>query len=235
MSSEPILQVEGVVKRFHGLAALDGVSFAVAAGETVGLVGPNGSGKTTMINVIAGVYAPDAGQIRFQGMNVAGLPSYRLARLGINRTFQVPKPFKEMTAMENVQVAARFGGHARVDPATVLDNVGLRGLAERPAGTLNTQQQKLLDLARALATQPKLLLVDEIGAGLNPHELEEMAARLARLGEFGMALVVVEHLLEFLNRLTRRVIVLNAGRGLFEGSLADAAHEPQVVEAFFGG
>lgn len=234
VSSEPILVVEGVVKRFRGLVALAGVSFTVSPGEIVGLVGPNGSGKTTMINVIAGVYAPDAGRIAFRGHDVSGLPAHRLARLGINRTFQVPKPFKEMTAIENVAVAAHFGGSDTSDPLSTLDAVGLGDVGNRRAETLNTQQQKLLDLARALATEPKLLLVDEIGAGLNPDELEATAIRLRKLGESGVALVVVEHLLEFLNRLTKRVIVLNAGRELFEGPLSEAAKQPAVIEAFLG-
>ncbi|MGH7057502.1 MAG: ABC transporter ATP-binding protein [Acetobacteraceae bacterium] len=232
--TEPILKVEGVVKRFRGLVALDGVSFAASPGEIVGLVGPNGSGKTTMINVIAGVYAPNSGRVLFRGQDVAGFPAHRLARLGINRTFQVPKPFKEMTALENVTVAARFGGHGASDPAATLDAVGLGDVIDRRAETLNTQQQKLLDLARALATEPKLLLVDESGAGLNPDELEATATRLRKLGEAGIALVIVEHLLEFLNRLTKRVIVLSAGRELFQGPLAEAAKQPAVIEAFLG-
>jgi len=176
-----------------------------------------------------------------RGLPLTSLPgvgparAQRLARLGINRTFQVPRPFKEMTVRDNVRVAAVFGGGDRLDPDAVLERTGLAALAAREAGTLNTSQQKQLDLARALATDPRLLLVDEIGAGLNPEELGAMADRLLKLQEEGIALLVVEHLLDFLNRITPRVIVLSAGRGIFEGSLSDAAQDPQVVEAFIGG
>ena len=235
MSSEPLLSVSGVVKRFGGMRALDNVSLELAAGEILGLVGPNGSGKTTLINVISGIYHPDAGDVRFHGRPVQGLPPYRLARLGINRTFQVPKPMKDMSVHENVQVAATFGGGDRIEPDSVLERVGLSEFAEREAGTLNTSQQKQLDLARALATGPELLLVDEIGAGLNPEELREMADRLLELKEQGVALLVVEHLLDFLNRITQRVIVLSAGSQIFEGSLSDASENDDVVQAFIGG
>lgn len=235
MSSEPLLTVDGVVKRFGGMRALDGVGFTLQAGEILGLVGPNGSGKTTLINVISGVYRPEEGTVRFGGRPVSGMAPHRLARLGINRTFQVPRPFKEMSVRDNVRVAAIFGGGDRLDPDTVLARAGLAELAAREAGTLNTSQQKQLDLARALATDPRLLLVDEIGAGLNPEELRAMAERLLKLQEEGIALLVVEHLLDFLNRITRRVIVLSAGREIFQGSLGEAAQDPQVVEAFIGG
>jgi len=235
MSSEPLLSVTGVVKRFGGMRALDNVSLELSAGEILGLVGPNGSGKTTLINVISGLYHPDAGDVRFHGRAIQGLPPYRLARLGINRTFQVPKPMKDMSVRENVQVAATFGGGGRIEPDSVLERTGLSEFAEREAGTLNTSQQKELDLARALATGPELLLVDEIGAGLNPEELKEMAERLLELKEHGVALLVVEHLLDFLNRITQRVIVLSAGSQIFEGSLSDASEDDDVVQAFIGG
>lgn len=234
MSSDALLSVEGVVKRFGGMRALDNVHLSLQPGEVLGLVGPNGSGKTTLINVISGVYRPDGGAVRFQGHPVHGLRPYRLARLGINRTFQVPKPLKEMTVHENVEVAATFGGGDRVQPDAVLERTGLTAFADRLAGTLNTSQQKQLDLARALATDPKLLLVDEIGAGLNPEELEEMATLLLQLRDSGIALLVVEHLLDFLNRITQRVIVLSAGSEIFEGSLSEAAQNDEVVRAFIG-
>ena len=234
MSSEVLLTVDGVVKTFGGMRALDGVRFNLREGEILGLVGPNGSGKTTLINVISGVYRPDAGRVAFHGRAIQGMAPHRLARLGINRTFQVPKPFKTMSVRENVQVAAVFGGRNRVDVDETLARTGLADLAEREAETLNTSQQKQLDLARALATAPKLLLVDEIGAGLNPEELSAMAERLLALRESGIALLVVEHLLDFLDRITNRVIVLNAGRELFEGSLQEASNDERVVEAFIG-
>lgn len=234
-SSEVLLAVTGVLRDFGGTRALDGVSLELRRGEILGLVGPNGSGKTTLINVISGVDRPDAGRVLLRGRPVQGLPSHRLARLGVNRTFQVPKPFREMSVRDNVRVASTFGGGGRIDPDDVLVRTGLGALAEREAGSLNTSQQKQLDLARALATGPALLLVDEIGAGLNPEELGAMAERLLRLRDEGIALLVVEHLLDFLNRITSRVIVLSAGREIFEGSLVEASRDSTVVAAFIGG
>lgn len=240
MSSEreeaaaPLLELVGVHKHFGAHVVLNDVGFRVAPGEIVGLVGPNGSGKTTTINVISGLLQADAGQVNFQGRNINRLPMYQRARAGINRSFQVPKVFRDMTVRENVEVAART---VRLDDAQVqriLQETELVELAERSAGSLTVNQQKLLDLGRALATRPKLLLVDEIGAGLNPAELGGIAALLQRLAAGGIALIVVEHLLDFLNRITERVIVLGAGRMLFEGTLEAASRDPEVVAAFIG-
>ena len=234
MSTE-LLRLSGVRKRFGGFVVLNDVSFAVAAGEIVGLVGPNGSGKTTTINVISGLLRDDGGSIVFDGHDVGALPVHRRARLGINRTFQVPKVFRDMSVRENIEVAAHAG---RLQPGQVdaiLDEIGLARVAGQIAGSLTANQQKLLDLGRALATSPKLLLVDEIGAGLNPAELGAIATLLEKLAARGIAMIVVEHLLDFLNRITERVIVLGAGRMLFEGALEAASREPEVVAAFFGG
>ena len=235
MSSEPLLVIENVSKSFGGLKVLNNVSFSVAAGEILGLVGPNGSGKTTMINVISGVHKADAGRILFQEQEVQSLPTFRLARLGINRSFQVPKTFREMTAFENLSVAAYFGRAQKADIPALLAEVGLTDQADAIAGSLTVNQQKMLDLGRALATNPKLLLVDEIGAGLNPSELGGIAALLERLAARGIALIVVEHLLDFLNRIAKRVIVLGAGKMLFQGTLKDASQDKEVVAAFIGG
>ncbi|MGN6231674.1 MAG: ABC transporter ATP-binding protein [Trinickia sp.] len=233
MSSE-LLQLAGVNKRFGAQIVLNDVTFSVAPGEIVGLVGPNGSGKTTTINVISGLLQADDGVIDFMGHKINRLPMHRRAHLGINRTFQVPKVFREMTVRENVEVAAR---NAHLDQSAIdaiLGEIGLAGVATRIAGSLTVNQQKLLDLGRALATRPKLLLVDEIGAGLNPAELNVMAELLEKLSARGIAMIVVEHLLEFLNRITERVIVLGAGRMLFEGPLATASRDPEVIAAFIG-
>ena len=229
-----ILNVTRLVKRFGGFYALDGLSFHVASGEILGLVGPNGSGKTTAINVVSGLYAPDGGEVVFDGASIGGVASHRLVHRGINRTFQVPKVFRDMTARENIEVAAR-AVHlpmSEIDP--ILHDIGLLELASRNAGSLTVNQQKLLDLGRALATRPKLLLVDEIGAGLSPAELHVIADLLKKLSARGIAMVVVEHLLEFLNRITERVIVLGAGRMLFEGPLSAASRDPEVIAAFIG-
>ncbi len=235
MSSEPLLRLENIEKRFGGLIVLHEQSFSVSAGEILGLVGPNGSGKTTTINVISGVLRANSGRILFEGKEIRNQPIFRIARLGINRSFQVPKCFRAMSARENIEVAATFGAHAPVDVDAILDEIGLLRHAGEPAGSLTVNQQKMLDLGRALATNPRLLLIDEIGAGLNPSELGAIAALLKSLAARGIALIVVEHLLEFLNRITDRVIVLGAGRMLFEGSLAEASRHPDVVAAFIGG
>ncbi len=231
----PLLVVEGLVKRFGGFRALDVLSFSVGAGEILGLVGPNGSGKTTCINVISGLYRPDGGAIYFEGRPIGGLPSHRLVHAGINRTFQVPRPFLTLTVRENVEIALAYGRNPeRLDAGALLSSLDLAGFADQPAAELNSAHQKMLDLARALATGPRLLLVDELAAGLNPAELEHVAAKLKELARSGIALLVVEHLMGFIDQITDRIIVMNAGKEIFEGRLADAARNAQVVEVFLG-
>ncbi len=231
----PLLKVEGLVKRFGGFRALDVLSFSVDAGEVLGLVGPNGSGKTTCINVISGLYRPDGGTILFEGRPIGGLPSHRLVHAGINRTFQVPRPFLTLTVRENVEIALAYGrNRERLDAGALLASLDLAGFADQPAAELNSAHQKMLDLARALATGPRLLLVDELAAGLNPAELDHVAAKLKELARSGIALLVVEHLMGFIDQITDRIIVMNAGKEIFEGRLADAARNAQVVEVFLG-
>jgi branched-chain amino acid transport system ATP-binding protein len=231
-----LLQVDGLVKRFGGFRALDALSFSVDAGEILGLVGPNGSGKTTCINVISGLYPPDAGAIHFEGRSIGGMPSHRLVHAGINRTFQVPRPFLTLTVRENVQIALAYGRNPDrpADAEALLSSLDLAAFAGQPAGELNSAHQKLLDLARALATGPRLLLVDELAAGLNPAELERMATKLKELARSGIALLVVEHLMGFIDQITDRIIVMNAGKEIFEGRLGEAFKNSQVVEVFLG-
>jgi branched-chain amino acid transport system ATP-binding protein len=232
----PLLTVDGLVKRFGGFRALDVLSFRVGAGEILGLVGPNGSGKTTCINVISGLYRPDGGTIRFEGRSIGGLASHRLVHAGINRTFQIPRPFLTLTVRENVEIALAYGRnrtHAQ-DAGSLLSSLELAAFADQPAGQLNSAQQKMLDLARALATGPRLLLVDELAAGLNPAELERVAIKLKELARSGIALLVVEHLMGFIDQITDRIIVMNAGKEIFEGRLAEASRNSQVVEVFLG-
>jgi branched-chain amino acid transport system ATP-binding protein len=235
--SAPVLKASGLVKRFGGFHALDGLSFHVAASEILGLVGPNGSGKTTAINVISGLYAPDGGSVAFDGASVGGMASHRLVHRGINRTFQVPKPFMSLTVRENIEVALAYGRAASNPPsmATLLDDYRLAEVADRPALDLNNVQQKMLDLVRALATGPRLLLLDELAAGLNPAELDWIAGRIKGLAQAGMSIIVVEHLMGFIEQITDRVIVMNAGKEIFEGKLAVAVKVPQVIEVFLGG
>jgi branched-chain amino acid transport system ATP-binding protein len=235
--SAPILNVTKLVKRFGGFHALDGLSFHVTAGEILGLVGPNGSGKTTAINVISGLYAPDGGEVDFDGADIGGVASHRLVHRGINRTFQIPKPFLSLTVRQNIEVPLAYGRAAVAPPsmAELLGEYRLTEVADRPAADLNSAQQKMLDLVRALATRPRLLLLDELAAGLNPAELDWIAERIKALAATGIAVIVVEHLMGFIEHITDRVIVLNAGKEIFEGKLAAAVQEPQVIEVFLGG
>jgi branched-chain amino acid transport system ATP-binding protein len=232
-----ILEASNLVKRFGGFVALDGLNFHVAKGEILGLVGPNGSGKTTAINVISGLYSPDGGSVTFDGMPIGGMASHRLVHRGVNRTFQIPKPFLSLTVRQNIEVARTYGRADEVAPATgaLLDEYRLTDVADRPATDLNNAQQKMLDLVRALATGPHLLLLDELAAGLNPAELDWIAERIRKLAQSGMAIVVVEHLMGFIEQITDRVIVMNAGKEIFEGKLAVAVKIPQVIEVFLGG
>ena len=233
----PLLAIADLVKRFGGFRALDGLTLSIAPGEVLGLVGPNGSGKTTCINVISGLYPADGGEVLFEGKNISGTKSHHLVHLGINRTFQVPKPFLALTVRENIEVAIAYGNHPKglTDAEPLLESLRLAKVSDRRAAELNSAQQKMLDLARALATGPRLLLVDELAAGLNPAELEWVGGKLKELARTGMAIIVVEHLMGFIEQVTDRVIVLNAGKEIFEGKLADAVRVPQVIEVFLGG
>ncbi|PSR25774.1 MAG: ABC transporter ATP-binding protein [Sulfobacillus thermosulfidooxidans] len=234
MSRKPLMTVTNIAKKFGGFRALDGISLVVEPGEILGLVGPNGSGKTTLINVISGLYYPDHGSIHFQGVDIARLPMHKRAGLGINRTFQIPKPFKSLTVQENVNLAYHYGKNSVMAPDEALEFVNLSQYRDHLASELNSSQQKLLDLARALATGPKLLLIDELAAGLNHQELETVANHLKNLSQQNIALIVVEHHLGFVNQLTERVIVMNAGKEIFQGSLSQAAQDPTVAAVYLG-
>jgi branched-chain amino acid transport system ATP-binding protein len=237
LDPKPVLNVLSLVKRFGGFYALDGLSFHVAPGEILGLVGPNGSGKTTAINVISGLYAPDGGSVSFDGTSIGGIASHRLVHLGINRTFQIPKPFLSLTVRQNIAVALAYGRAQAAPPtaAALMEEYRLAEVADRPASDLNNAQQKMLDLVRALATRPRLLLLDELAAGLNPAELDWISGRIKALAQGGIAVIVVEHLMGFIEQITDRVIVMNAGKEIFEGKLAVAVQVPQVIEVFLGG
>jgi len=233
--SPKLLDVDHVSKRFGGFKALTDVSFTLAEGEILGIVGPNGSGKTTLINVISGLYPPDGGTVRFLGSDLGHLGLTGHSRRGINRTFQIPKPFRQMTVAQNVELALHYGRHGSLPIDDPLAFLGLDDVAHREAGRLTSAQQKLLDLARALATGPRLLLIDELAAGLNPQEMHQVSEKLLDIARHGVGIVVVEHLLGFVNHLTQRVLVMNAGQLIFEGSLTEAAQDPTVVSVYLGG
>ena len=231
--AEPLLRATGIAKRFGGFQALAGIDLQVEPGEIVGLIGPNGSGKTTLINVISGLLPQSAGTVRVGGETLDGLPPHRRAARGVNRTFQIPKPFGSLTVRQNLEVAV-CSTSASADLDAVLDSLELGTASNRRASELTSVQQKMLDLARALATRPRLLLVDELACGLNPAELERIALRLRALAAEGLGLVVVEHLMSFIHRITDRVVVMSAGRAIFGGALQDAVRDPHVVEVFLG-
>jgi branched-chain amino acid transport system ATP-binding protein len=237
-----MLECLGLTKRFGGLVALNKVDLRVEEGEIVGLIGPNGSGKTTLFNCIAGFYRPDAGQLTFRGQSLVGLDPDRICHLGVARTFQLARPFPDMTVTQNLAVGALYGntglrsvGAAQAEARRLLALIGLDHVADKPAGRLTLSQRKRLELGRALATRPQMLLLDEGMAGLNPAELREALDLLRRLrGELGLTLVVVEHMMEVIVSLCERVVVMNQGRKIAEGPPHEVAHEPEVVEAYLG-
>ncbi len=234
MSDAALLRVEHVVRTFGALRALDEIDFEVHEADVVGLFGPNGSGKTTLINVVSGIYRASAGRVLFDGVPIGRLAPHRRVALGINRTFQIPRPFADLTVRENLEVAWANGRHRRTRVEETLALVELDALVDVPARDLTAAQQKMLDLGRALATGPRLLLVDELGAGLNPTEFARVAQILHRIAATGVAMVVVEHLMGFLRLIVTRAVVMHLGRRLFTGSLDDALADPQVVKVFLG-
>jgi branched-chain amino acid transport system ATP-binding protein len=236
----PLLEVEGVSKGFGGVRAVHGVSFTVEPGELLGVMGPNGSGKTTLFNVIAGALAPDAGRVRLRGRDIAGLAPHRVCARGVARTFQLVRPFAGLTALENVLVGRLFGravaagAGAVAEAERLLALVGLEGRAGVPAARLTLIDRKRLELARALATSPELLLLDEFMAGLNPAETATAMALVRRLLADGMTVLMVEHIVWALMELSGRLIVLSAGEKIAEGPPAAVAADPAVVEVYLG-
>jgi branched-chain amino acid transport system ATP-binding protein len=235
-----LLQVQDVTKRFGGLSAVSNLGFTLERGEITALLGPNGSGKTTMINMISGALVPTAGQILFRGGRIEGLSADRIARAGIARTFQLVRVLPSLTLLENVMLPAAFGprklwGKAARDHATAcLDRVGLAGRLDLSATDLTYIDQKRLELARALSAEPDLLLLDEWLAGLNPAELEEGIALIRSLAKSGITILMVEHIMEAVRALCPRTIVMAAGRQLADGETGDVLARPDVITAYLG-
>jgi ABC-type branched-subunit amino acid transport system ATPase component len=234
-----LLEVDRVSKGFGGVRAVHEVSFALDAGELVGIMGPNGSGKTTLFNVIAGAVAPDGGEVRLGGQRISGLAPHRVCAHGVGRTFQLVRPFGGLTALENILVGRLFGraatrGGAAAEADRLLGLVGLKGRGETPAAQLTLIDRKRLELARALATSPRLLLLDEFMAGLNPAETATAMALIRTLVGQGTTVLMVEHIVWALMELSRRIIVLSAGEKIAEGPPDVIAADPAVVEVYLG-
>lgn len=236
-----LLKIEGLCKSFGGLKAIRDLDFEVEEGEIVGLIGPNGSGKTTALNLLTGFLKPTAGRITFLGENITGLPRYRISQKGIGRTFQLNKPFLDFTVLQNV-VAGRMYGHepsqnlgtAALEAREILDFLGLGQKAEVQVKDLTVMERKRLELARALATRPRLLLLDELMAGLNLSEAGEACNLIGRIRASNITIIVVEHIVKAVCGLSDRIIVLNMGEKIAEGIPEEITRHPKVVEVYLG-
>ena len=235
-----LLECLDVEKRFGGVRALAGVSLTIDRGEIVGLVGPNGSGKSTLLSIVAGTQPPTAGRVRLEGRRIDRVAPHVLSHLGVARTHQIPKPFESMTLRDNVAIACMFGqvgqslAHARGSADEYLEVAGLTARADALPREVNLHQRQLLELARALATQPALLLLDEVLAGLNPAELDEAIVVLRRIHERGATIVLVEHLIRVVTGIATRIVVLDHGAKLADGPAREVMLDPAVQQAYLG-
>ncbi|MBK9052350.1 MAG: ABC transporter ATP-binding protein [Chloroflexi bacterium] len=235
-----ILQVEGVSKRFGGLQALSNITFDLREGEIMGLIGPNGAGKTTLFNVINGVYTPSEGRVLFRGRDITGAKTYDVAHMGMARTHQIVRPLNELTVRDNVTVGACFGreGHGLSEANRIADEVlAFVGLAEKSnqlASSLNVAQKKRLEMARALAARPYLILLDEVLAGLNPSEIAQMVETVHKIRDQGITIIMIEHVMHAIMKVSDRLIVLDYGKQLAEGTPEQITSNPKVIEAYLG-
>ena len=236
--SAPLLEVRRIGKRFGGLHAVRDVSFDLTRGEVLGLIGPNGAGKTTVFNLLSGFLAPDEGDVRFDGRPLAGLKPHAICRLGLVRTFQLVRPFPHLSVLDNVRVGALARrprmAEARGRARAVIEQVGLGAKAGQVAAGLTLAERKRLELARALATEPTLLLLDEVMAGLNPTEIEAIVSLIRSINATGISLLLIEHNMRAVMTLSHRIVVLSFGEKIVEGPPAAVANHPRVVEAYLG-
>ncbi|MFJ7567516.1 ABC transporter ATP-binding protein [Herminiimonas sp. NPDC097707] len=237
-----LLEVRNVTRRFAGLIAVNDVDFSLAEGEILGLIGPNGAGKTTLVSLISGTLAPSSGDVLFQGESITAVPAYRRARLGIGRTFQIMRPFPGLSVLDNVAVGALFGrgggqaklGLAREQARACLDFVGLGRNVDQRADELGGPGRKRLELAKALAMQPKVLLCDEVMAGLNHVEIEEVIEVIRKVRSQGISILVIEHVIKAIKSLSDRLLVLHHGEKIAEGTPDAVLSDPAVIQAYLG-
>jgi branched-chain amino acid transport system ATP-binding protein len=236
-----ILEVKDLTKTFGGLVAVSELEFSVKEGEIIGLIGPNGSGKTTSFNLISGFLKPDNGEVLFNGEDITGLKPHRICHSGMARTFQLTKPFAGMSALQNVMIGCMYGGdpecnmgRAEGESTKILDFVGLGGKGASPASSFSVVDRKRLEVARALATKPKMLLLDEMMSGLTATEMEETLELVKAISDSGVTLIVVEHVMKAIMELSHRLIVLNYGEKIAEGNPRDVVKNELVIEAYLG-
>jgi branched-chain amino acid transport system ATP-binding protein len=239
--SAPVLEVRALTKRFGGFVALNGVDLHIGAGERLGLIGPNGSGKTTMINCISGALYNDEGSIHFEGRDITRLAPHRRTRLGVARSFQIPKPFRSMSVLENLRVPLEYAAwgraeHRRIteEAMAVLESIGLKHCAHQNSAGLTQVDMRKLELARALAAKPRLLVSDEAMAGLSSAEVDEILEILLALNARGVAVIMIEHIMRAVMRFSQRVVVLDAGEKIAEGTPDEIVKNPAVEKAYLG-
>jgi len=233
--SEPLLRVEHVTKRFGGFVALNDVSLAVMEGERLGVIGPNGAGKSTLTNCISGLLRPESGSIFFAGADVTHLPAHRRARAGIARSFQLPRPFRTMSLAQNLAIPRDYAARGDApDPAALLDRLGLGAKADALPGALTQIELRKLELARALAAQPRLVICDEAMAGLSHAEIDEMLVLLLQLNDDGITILMIEHIMRAVMRFSQRIIVLDAGRKIADGPPEAILRDAEVERAYLG-